>query len=144
MADTQVLGTCVFGRAGSSPASRTQLQVRSYSSYVAKKSAAKIKMEAAEIKRAAAARREEKKLKNINPATNDDVDLDYYASVDQAWVEIGLAAPARRALIDDGLFKLSDLRKTSLAAVKELHGMGPNAIRILISEMKKADLSFRK
>ena len=26
MADTQVLGTCVFGRAGSSPASRTQLK----------------------------------------------------------------------------------------------------------------------
>ena len=24
MADTQVLGTCVFGRAGSSPASRTR------------------------------------------------------------------------------------------------------------------------
>ena len=111
---------------------------------MAKKSAAKIKMEAAEIKRAAAARREEKMMRNITPASNDDVDLDYYASVDQAWVEIGLAAPARRALIDDGLFKLSDLRKTSLAAVKELHGMGPNAIRILISEMKKADLSFRK
>jgi len=111
---------------------------------MAKKSAAKIKMEAAEIKRAAAARREEKKMRNIIPVSNDDVDLDYYASVDQAWVEIGLAAPARRALIDDGLFKLSDLRKTSLAAVKDLHGMGPNAIRILISEMKKADLSFRK
>ena len=111
---------------------------------MAKKSAAKIKMEAAEIKRAAAARREEKKLRNTIPVSNDDVDLDYYASVDQAWVEIGLAAPARRALIDDGLFKLSDLRKTSLAAVKDLHGMGPNAIRILISEMKKADLSFRK
>jgi len=111
---------------------------------MAKKSAAKIKMEAAEIKRAAAARREEKKSRNTIPVSNDDVDLDYYASVDQAWVEIGLAAPARRALIDDGLFKLSDLRKTSLAAVKELHGMGPNAIRILISEMKKADLSFRK
>ncbi len=25
MADTQVLGTCVFGRAGSSPASRTPI-----------------------------------------------------------------------------------------------------------------------
>gem|GEM_PF-763491 len=25
MADTQVLGTCVFGRAGSSPASRTRI-----------------------------------------------------------------------------------------------------------------------
>ena len=57
---------------------------------------------------------------------------------------MGLASPARRALVDDGLFQLSDLRKTSLAALKELHGMGPNAIRILVAEMKKADLSFRK
>jgi hypothetical protein len=116
---------------------------------MAKKSPAKIKKEASEIKRAAAARREEKKLQRFNThsetdPTNSDVDLDYYASVDQVWVELGLAAPARRALIDDGLFKLSDLRKTSLAAVKELHGMGPNAIRILTTEMKKADLSFRK
>ena len=110
---------------------------------MAKKSPAKIKKEAAEIKRAAA-RREEKKSRNICDVTNGDVDLDYYASVDQVWVELGLAAPARRALVDDGLFKLSDLRKTSLAAVKELHGMGPNAIRILVSEMKKADLAFRK
>ena len=116
---------------------------------MAKKSAAKIKMEAAEIKRAAVARREEKKSQKINAqsqcaVTNGEVDLEYYASVDGAWVELGLAAPARRALIDDGLFKLADLRKTSLAAVKELHGMGPNAIRILTSEMKKADLPFRK
>ena len=115
---------------------------------MAKKSPAKIKKEAAEIKRAAAARREEKKLQRSNSQSqadsNSDIDLDYYASVDQVWVQLGLAAPARRALIDDGLFKLSDLRKTSLAAVKELHGMGPNAIRILTTEMKKADLSFRK
>jgi hypothetical protein len=116
---------------------------------MAKKSPAKIKKEAAEIKRAAAARREEKKLekqnlKSLSPDANGEADLEYYASVDQIWRELGLAAPARRALIDDGLFKLSDLRKTSLAAIKELHGMGPNAIRILTAEMKKADLSFRK
>ena len=116
---------------------------------MAKKSPAKIKKEAAEIKRAAAARREEKKLQRLNSQssmdqTNSEVDLEYYSSVDQVWCELGLAAPARRALIDDGLFKLSDLRKTSLTAVKELHGMGPNAIRILTAEMKKADLSFRK
>jgi hypothetical protein len=111
---------------------------------MAKKSAAKIKMEAAAIKRAASARREEKRTRNICSVTYGEVDFEYYASVDQAWLKIGLAAPARRALIDDGLFNLSDLRKTSLAAVKELHGMGPNAIRILINEMKKADLSFRK
>jgi len=116
---------------------------------MAKKSPAKIKKEAAEIKRAAAARREEKKLQKLNlPSEADssisDVDLDYYESVDQVWRELGLAGPARRALIDDGLFKLSDLRKTSLTAVKELHGMGPNAIRILITAMKKSDISFRK
>lgn len=116
---------------------------------MAKKSPAKIKKEAAQIKREAAARREEKKAQRMNvqsqsAVTNGEVDLEYYASVDQVWLELGLGAPARRALIDDGLFKLSDLRKTSLAAVKELHGMGPNAIRILTAEMKKADLSFRK
>ena len=32
MADTQVLGTCVFGRAGSSPASRTHLLYRAFTS----------------------------------------------------------------------------------------------------------------
>ncbi len=111
---------------------------------MAKKSAAKIKMEAAEVKRAAAARREEKKQQSQTVVTNGTTDLDRYESLDEAWREIGLAAPARRALIDDGLFELADLRKVSLAAVKELHGMGPNAVRILTTEMKKADLSFRK
>jgi hypothetical protein len=111
---------------------------------MAKKSAAKIKMEAAEVKRAAAARREEKKQQSQTVVTNGTTDLDRYESLDGAWREIGLTAPARRALIDDGLFELADLRKVSLAAVKELHGMGPNAIRILTTEMKKADLSFRK
>ncbi len=111
---------------------------------MAKKSAARIKMEAAEIKRAAAACREEKKKQSEISATNETTELDRYQSLDAAWREIGLAAPARRALVDDGLLELSDLRKVSLAAVKELHGMGPNAIRILTTELKKADLSFRK
>ena len=111
---------------------------------MAKKSAAKIKMEAAEIKRAAAARREEKKQQSQTIVTNGTAEIDHYEAVDGAWREIGLAAPARRALIDDGLFELADLRKVSLSAVKELHGMGPNAIRVLVNEMKKADLAFRK
>ena len=111
---------------------------------MAKKSAAKIKMEAAEVKRAAAARRDEKKQQSQTVVTNGTTDLDRYESLDGAWREIGLAAPARHALIDDGLFELADLRKVSLAAVKELDGMGPNAVRILVAEMKKADLAFRK
>jgi hypothetical protein len=111
---------------------------------MAKKSAAKIKMEAAEIKRAAAARREEKKEQSQTDLTNGVSDLDRYQSLDGAWREFGLAAPARHALVDDGLFELADLRKVSLAAIKELHGMGPNAVRVLVAEMKKADLAFRK
>jgi len=111
---------------------------------MAKKSPAKMKMLAAEAKREAAARQEEKKLQNQPTANNDDSDLARYESLDGTWREIGLSAPARRALIDDGLYQLSDLRKISLAALKELHGMGPNAIRVLVAEMKKADLAFRK
>ena len=111
---------------------------------MAKQSPAKIKKLAAEAKRAGAANRAEKKASKESSVSNKSDLLDAYEGVDQHWHEIGLAAPARRALIDDGLFQLSDLRKVSLAAIKELHGMGPNAIRVLVAEMKKSDLSFRK
>ncbi len=109
---------------------------------MAKASPAKIKKLQGEAKRAAAARKAEKAAAKC-AVTRGEVNLDAYADVDGAWREIGLAAPARRALIDDGLYKVTDLRKVSLAALKELHGMGPNAIRILVTEMKKQDISFR-
>lgn len=109
---------------------------------MAKASPAKLKKLQGEAKRAAAARKAEKAAAKC-PVTRGEVDLDEYAAVDGPWREIGLAAPARRALIDDGLYKVSDLRKVSLAALKELHGMGPNAIRILVTEMKKQDIQFR-
>jgi hypothetical protein len=110
---------------------------------MAKQSPAKIKKLRGEAMRAAAARKAARST-NQNEIQRGEVDLDAYADVDGAWREIGLAAPARRALIDEGLYKLSDLRKVSLDLIKDLHGMGPNTIRILISEMKKKDLSFRK
>lgn len=109
---------------------------------MAKPSRAKVKKLQSEAMRAAAARRAEKAAAQ-SAVTRGEVDLDVYADVDGIWREIGLAAPARRALIDDGLYKISDLRKVSLAALKELHGMGPNAIRILVAEMKKNDIQFR-
>ena len=101
-------------------------------------------MTQARIAREAAARRAAKSDARNSTASNSEVDLDAYAAVDGAWLELGLAAPARRALIDEGLYKVSDLRKYSLDAIKDLHGMGPNAIRILITAMKKSDISFRK
>ncbi|MCX6444777.1 MAG: hypothetical protein NTY85_04520 [Actinobacteria bacterium] len=110
---------------------------------MAKQSPAKIKKLRGEAMRAAAARKAAKAA-SASSMNSGDVDLDAYAAVDGAWREIGLAAPARRALIDEGFYKLSDLRKVSIDVIKDLHGMGPNAIRILITEMKKRDLSFRK
>jgi hypothetical protein len=108
---------------------------------MAKQSPAKIKKLRGEAMRAAA---ERKAARAISASTQNEVDLDAYAGVDGPWRELGLSAPARRALIDEGYYKLSDLRKVSLDAIKDLHGMGPNAIRILTTAMKKADLSFRK
>ena len=110
---------------------------------MAKPSPAKIKKQRGEAMRAAAERRAAKSASKCE-VTRGEVDLDAYAAVDGNWRELGLAAPARRALIDEGYYKLSDLRKTSLDEIKSLHGMGPNAIRLLASEMKKRDLSFRK
>ena len=128
-------------RAGSSPASRTR--ILSLNKSMAKQSAAKIKKLRGEAMRAAAERKAARSASR-SPENRGDADLDAYSEVDAPWRELGLAAPARRALIDEGYYKLSDLRKTSLDAIKDLHGMGPNAIRIIASAMKKADLSFRK
>jgi hypothetical protein len=109
---------------------------------MAKPSRAKVKKLQSEAMRAAADRRAQKSASRI-ALTHGADDLDPYAETDGNWREIGLAAPARRALIDDGHYTLSDLRKVSLSALKELHGMGPNAIRILVAEMKKNDFQFR-
>ncbi len=76
-------------------------------------------MTQAKIMREAAERRAAKSKSRNYSANNSEVDLDAYAAVDGAWVEIGLSAPARRALIDEGLYKVSDLRKYSLDAIKE-------------------------
>lgn len=55
-----------------------------------------------------------------------------------------LAAPARRALASANIASLAALSKHSEAEVLALHGMGPNAMKTLGAEMKKAGLTFRK
>ena len=68
------------------------------------------------------------------------IDLSKYDKVDGAWKELGLAAPARRALVNNKIFKLSDFVKFTLDEVAEFHGMGPNALTLL----KKAGAPFKK
>lgn len=72
--------------------------------------------------------------------TSGRVDLSKYEKVDGVWKELGLAAPARRALIDNKVFKLNDLKKFTLEEVSDFHGMGPNAMSLL----KKAKAPFKR
>jgi hypothetical protein len=74
------------------------------------------------------------------PVANGEVDLGAYAKVDGVWKELGLAAPARRALVDNKILKMTDLKKFTLDQVADFHGMGPNALSIL----KRAKAPFKK
>ena len=62
---------------------------------------------------------------------------------DEEWRAIGLAAPARRALVDAKLYKVSDLRKISLEDLTSLHGMGKSAIARLKVVMHGKKITFR-
>ena len=60
-----------------------------------------------------------KKKDSKCPVTQGEVDLSKYEALDGEWRKVGLAAPARRALVDAKLYKVSDLRKVSLSELTE-------------------------
>ncbi len=70
-------------------------------------------------------------------------ELDRYESLDREWREYKIAAPARRALVDAKLYKVSDLRKISLSELEELHGMGKSAVARLKVLMHAKKIKFR-
>lgn len=70
-------------------------------------------------------------------------ELDRYESLDREWREYNIAAPARRALVDAKLYKVSDLRKISLSELEELHGMGKSAVARLKVLMHAKKIKFR-
>ncbi len=84
-----------------------------------------------------------KKADPKRPVVRGEVDISKYEAFDGEWRKIGLAAPARRALIDAKLYKVSDLRKISLEELTELHGMGKSAIARLKDLMDAKKIRFR-
>jgi hypothetical protein len=70
-------------------------------------------------------------------------ELDRYEKLDQEWREYNIAAPARRALVDAKLYKVSDLRKISLAELEGLHGIGKSAVARLKVLMNAKKIKFR-
>jgi predicted Fe-Mo cluster-binding NifX family protein len=55
-----------------------------------------------------------------------------------------LAAPAMRALNGAGLTSLAKLARSTEAEVSALHGMGPNAMKLIKAAMKTRGLAFAK
>jgi hypothetical protein len=55
---------------------------------------------------------------------------------------LDLAAPARRALTGAGYLQLEQLTKVSETELKQLHGIGPNAIEKLRRALGAKGLSF--
>lgn len=69
--------------------------------------------------------------------------VDDYSAFDGEWRKIGLTGPARRALVDAKLYKVSDLRKISLDELTALHGMGKSAIARIKVIMEAKKIRFR-
>jgi DNA repair protein RadC len=53
-----------------------------------------------------------------------------------------LAKPAQRALYEAGYLRLEQLTKVSETELKQLHGIGPNAIKTLRRALDAKGLSF--
>ncbi len=84
-----------------------------------------------------------KKADSKRRATRGELIPTQYELFDGEWRKIGLAAPARRALVDAKLYKVSDLRKISLTELTELHGMGKSASARLSAIMEAKKIRFR-
>jgi len=85
-----------------------------------------------------------KKSESNCPVTRGEVDLSKYEKFDGEWRAIGLAAPARRALVDAKLYRVSDLRKITLEELTELHGMGKSATARLKAVMNAKKIRFKQ
>lgn len=68
--------------------------------------------------------------------TRGEVDLDWYVERDGVWRDLGLAAPARRALVNEGILTTDDLGRYTLAEIAALHGIGKTVLPKLSSFTK--------
>jgi hypothetical protein len=65
------------------------------------------------------------------------------APLDAEWVKIGLGKVAQRTLVEAKLYRVSDLRRVSLAELTALHGMGKSTIARLRQIMDAKKMQFR-
>jgi len=77
------------------------------------------------------------------PVKTGTVDLAKYEKLDRYWKSLGVAAPARRGLVDNKILKLSDLKKWRFQNFIAIHAVGPTAISIIKREMRRKNFSFK-
>ena len=77
------------------------------------------------------------------PVTRGEIDLSKYEALDGEWRKLGIAAPARRGLVDNKLTRISQLRRWHEKDVKKIHAMGPTALALIKREMKKKGITFK-
>ena len=83
------------------------------------------------------------KKQPTNRYTLKKVAPDSYEALDGEWRTIGLSAPARRALVDAKLYRVSDLRKLTESELSALGGLGKSAVARLKVIMHGKRISFR-
>ena len=76
------------------------------------------------------------------PVKTGKVDTSKYSKLDGYWKSLGIAAPARRGLVDNNVLKLSDLKKWTESDFMKIHAMGPKASAIVKREMRRKKISF--
>lgn len=77
------------------------------------------------------------------PIKTGQIDISKYSKLDRYWKSIGVAAPARRGLVDNKLFTLTDLRKWTRKDFMHIHAMGPKASQLIIKEMRRKKITFK-
>jgi hypothetical protein len=84
-----------------------------------------------------------KHSRNPKPLAPNPNDPSSYDAFDGEWRAIGLSGPARRALVNAKLYKVSDLRKITSAELDQLHGIGKSAIARIKQIMEAKKIRFR-
>jgi hypothetical protein len=68
---------------------------------------------------------------------------DKHDPLELEWYRLGLSGPARRALVNAKLYKVSDLRKISLDELLGMHGMGKSSVARVRVIMDAKKIRFR-
>lgn len=76
------------------------------------------------------------------PVKTGNIDISKYSKLDGYWKSLGIAAPARRGLVDNNVLRLIDLKKWTESDFMKIHAMGPKASAIIKKEMRRKKISF--